>query len=592
MSGRFQPQKSFFFTVTTTGTEVSATRLGGERLNDAHDSPTTNIDCSDRIIHISNLDWFSSKERVARILRQSIRQSKLPIVPNAECEDDGVDASQQVQITFKEIPPLRRKPRDEGKFHAGSATIAFSTPAQARRGWKNLLQHATTINTNSAWRLRWAPLYNSFDQKPAPLSSQDVVVSPARLALRKLRAARYARRRGRVAAWTDSIIEAVQEAVVAANDGSKDSNGNSNSNSNSNNVADILLHSSRETLQAPRFLSWETSCPAVLDPVRGIGHRERGERKRAAVEAFWFVLRRAFLAPLAAKDGPLSQEKRQIIADLGCGSGNLALPLAWWLSSSEASPNCSCTVRAVDLNQQSLQRLNERAQSISLDSVETLEADIGDLIARGDADVDFLAECDAVVSLHACGAASDLTIASAVSHNLPFAISPCCIGKVKRGRGSGVSNADEHGLSYPRSNWLRDILQKLDAEPGIGNQHMEVGDSNDTILDNYELLASAADYGVNFCDHTTTAPLSFGQYVTQQESPLMVGEMARRKRCQDAKRIIEMDRLQYAVETGGYQVRLMELPRLGFDYPKRQLLLGAPAGSPGAERMMQLPTDL
>ena len=124
----------------------------------------------------------------------------------------------------------------------------------------------------------------------------------------------------------------------------------------------------------------------------------------------------------------------------------------------------------------------------------------------------------------------------------------------------------------------------------MDEQNIKTGGSNDAALDNYELLANAADYGVNNSEHDATVPTSFGQYVIQQNSPLTLEEVIRRQRCQDAKRIIEMDRLQYAVETGGYQVRLMELPRLGPHYAKRQLLLGAPAGSLAAERMMHLPT--
>ena len=38
--------------------------------------------------------------------------------------------------------------------------------------------------------------------------------------------------------------------------------------------------------------------------------------------------------------------------------------------------------------------------------------------------------CDAVVALHACGAASDLAIEQAVARRAPFIVCPCCVGKV------------------------------------------------------------------------------------------------------------------------------------------------------------------
>lgn len=97
-----------------------------------------------------------------------------------------------------------------------------------------------------------------------------------------------------------------------------------------------------------------------------------------------------------------------------------------------------------------------------------------------------------------------------------------------------------------------------------------------------------------------------------QESPF--AENARRQRCQRAKRIVEMDRLQWVVENqlsyyfflcvanttsttttntncGGYTVRLLELPRLGPAYPKRQLLLGAPLGTLAAVAIGRLPIE-
>lgn len=176
-----------------------------------------------------------------------------------------------------------------------------------------------------------------------------------------------------------------------------------------------------------------------------------------------------------------------------------------------------------------------------------------------------LSDCVAVVSLHACGAASDLSMAYAVRNNLPFAISPCCIGKISTERRSArrmppkkILTSTERSaapsvVSYPRSAWLKNALP---------NQ------------DDYRLLAAAADYSVgnSECDEKVDD-----------------WELARRKRCRLSKKAIEIDRLQWAKENG-YYVRLLEMPRIGPLYPKRELLLGAKEGSRAALKLSQLPT--
>jgi hypothetical protein len=51
-----------------------------------------------------------------------------------------------------------------------------------------------------------------------------------------------------------------------------------------------------------------------------------------------------------------------------------------------------------------------------------------------------------------------------------------------------------------------------------------------------------------------------------------------------AKLIVETDRLKW-VEEQGYFVGMMQLPRLGATYPKRELLLGARKGTSAANRI-------
>jgi SAM-dependent methyltransferase len=201
----------------------------------------------------------------------------------------------------------------------------------------------------------------------------------------------------------------------------------------------------------------------------------------------------------------------QLIADLGCGAGNLSLPLAWWLRSS------GCRVRGVDLHSNSLKRLAQWARDATVD-VEHLEMDLLLLMDTNDANTtSMLTDCSAVVSLHACGAASDMSIAAAIVNSLPFAVSPCCIGKVKNLRphpGNMPSfyhsvttggSSPRVEISFPRSIWLREAVTPNE----------------------YQLLAAAADYGGS-------------------ESVFDTNEFNCRQRCREAKRIVEIDRLRWA----------------------------------------------
>jgi SAM-dependent methyltransferase len=263
------------------------------------------------------------------------------------------------------------------------------------------------------------------------------------------------------------------------------------------------------------------------------------------------------------------------IADLGCGAGNLALPLAWWLHSRRSGPQDSLyTVVGVDVNRVALDRLEARSQGVLKQThpnlIRTRHQDILDVTVPCAAGAEqervgdnWMSNCSAVVSLHACGAASDLAIVAAVWHGKPFAVSPCCIGKVnvqRKGSTTGQmpaaaahlsssarSAAPSGAVSYPRSKWLFHDRNVTGAE--------------------FQLLARAADYGAN--------------------KIAGAADEERHRRSRLAKQIVERDRLQWAFERG-YYVRLVELPRIGPLYMKRELLLGAPSGSSAAQRIKSL----
>ena len=292
----------------------------------------------------------------------------------------------------------------------------------------------------------------------------------------------------------------------------------------------IALVDAFRDVPEPRVLAASSadwaSGSAAGDPGRGGGLTDaRAARKRGQVDAF-----RAAVPALCA-----GSTTRNAV-DVGSGTGNLALGLAGSLEG----------VVAVDVNAESLRRLEARAAP---GFVRCLNMDAADLNC---ADLDV----DCVLSLHACGAVSDVAMDAAVGAGLPFAVSPCCVGKgmtvrgdLPAGRLPVSANAFRAGrpasVAYPRSAWLRGRLGADGA---------------------YADLAAAADFG------------------TSRGDPADVADLQRR-----AKRLVEYDRLAYAEERG-YFTRLLDIPTDDPRYPKRELLLGAPAGSPAALALAALPT--
>ena len=542
-SSRGFPRTSPFFSPFTAAAAAAT---------DGCSAPPQEFCDSDHILYIGNLDWSVPPETYHKLFSDVIhngtdkKQTRVGVLPTIQIKETS------------------NRPRDRTKCHGGSATITFDSPVSALQGQKAL--QAFVGSQKKDFRIRWARtpiICIPAAAKPKLKKKSSQPLTAEQVQHRKERAESYARKRQRVAQKTDAILSTVlatttsdDTAVVKSMlDAGQLDNSNGQSGSQS-----ICL----PVLDAPP-LDWSV-CPPGLDPLQGGGlvRNARGLRKQAAVEAFSFVVREALL------DRPSTTGPQQWVADLGCGAGNLALPLAWQLYS------IGYRVKGVDFNQQSLDRLVRRTkeagvkvEALNLDLLRLIvEEDGSDIIDTGSSNEDntCLEGCAAVVSLHACGAASDLSIAAAVRHSLPFAISPCCIGKINtsrtvkenKGKMSHLETPPPEPfkrrgapkeIKYPRSSWLQNAVP---------------------LIEDFRLLASAADYGVN-------------------GSSDEIQELVRRQRCQSAKRIVEADRLEWARERG-YCVRMLELPRIGPHYPKRELLLGAKEGSPAARRIQFLPT--
>ena len=318
------------------------------------------------------------------------------------------------------------------------------------------------------------------------------------------------------------------------------------------------------SLVRPTGIDWDQVDPA-LDPMKGGRIRQgslRGERKRAQVEAIATIVSKLLRCP----DFCTSGGSGTTIINAGSGAGNLAIPLAGLLRREGIS---NFDVLAVDVNEVALQRLEERASGIfSRGTVRTLFADLArpyEILQQMPGGRSCI-----VVSLHACGAASDYAMELAHISGSPFIICPCCTAKslVRRrqgGQGPAQRDAVQNNVTtdisasfqrsgatddirYPRSDWLCGIIPP-DME------------------DNYEVLAKVADVGLG------------------PQTPSEQREHQRR-----AKIIVELDRLASSAENFGYYTRLVRIKDQGkVAYGKGEILLGAKEGSSSACVLRNLP---
>ena len=164
-------------------------------------------------------------------------------------------------------------------------------------------------------------------------------------------------------------------------------------------------------------IDWERH--RAVDPMMP-GKEVRGLRKRAQLEAFYHVIT-GILDSLYAEDEEGRDVKTTII-DAGCGAGNLAVSIAGLLADADSKySRRSVRVLAVDTNKRALDRLSARSALLDLPPgmLRTCCADLADCesIRSRIEDYDDDNHRTVVVSLHACGAASDMA-----SKSLPFCV--------------------------------------------------------------------------------------------------------------------------------------------------------------------------
>ena len=253
---------------------------------------------------------------------------------------------------------------------------------------------------------------------------------------------------------------------------------------------DRLLQNAHKKLAEPlpcgqHDIDWDR-LPPGCDPC-GVATKMRagtlrGDRKRESISAMAHLLESSLLPQVAASPRPT-------VVDAGCGTGSLLLPLAALFP--------SVRFVGVDTKAGSLDRFRMRAARAEFDSTR-VQAWQG-LIE------DYDGPCDCVLSLHACGGASDAALRLAADRSVPFAISPCCIGKLVRG---------------PASAWLkRQLAEVCGAEQEVQDVPSEVSTNK-----LFALLAAWAD-----SEHVAPVTGSAGSE-----------DATRRQRC---KLIVEHDRL-------------------------------------------------
>ena len=288
----------------------------------------------------------------------------------------------------------------------------------------------------------------------------------------------------------------------------------------------------------------------------------RARRKRWQVESFATVLRELLEKRREeTSTRPTSTERTRsgfpeprgypptTVVDFGAGSGALALPLA------ARFPEARFV--AVEMKQRSADLLSLRARRAGLRNVET----------RVQMIETFREPFDVGIALHACGNATDHAMLRCVERGASFAVSPCCVGKLKfslaGGNSFGEMNRDwttkgayrsaeeTHGgglcvsITHPRSRWLFDqLVNRGGAGSGPGGGAAEP----------FAALAAAADTG-----HGDGAGAD------------RITALGR-----EAKKHVELDRAQAAREAG-YEVVTLSLVR-GDDAPpnKNHVLVGAP----------------
>jgi hypothetical protein len=419
-----------------------------------------------------------------------------------------------------------RRPRDVGKHNRGFAVLCFASRAAAAvaaTALEALPPGAVQLRTSDAllltdvqFRVEAARLADRRLYLREDLARRADEVTAAAAAQDAKRAARAPHRRrqkerdrvARDAGLTSALLRAAGQVDTGPPAAEAPSHGDVEA------LWRRAFSEWRDPVHAKTHLGavdWE-AMPDALDPCRGggLGDTPRGLRKRLQVESFLAVLRQV-LTRLAPDGRGVS------IYDMGCGTGNLCLPLA------HALPHCTWV--AVDVKQDSIARCADRARRAGLRNVVAVH---GDIVAS--ARQPGAPPVDIAMGLHVCGSGTDLVLDVATSARAVFVVSPCCVGKL---------NVGTCGACGPKSALIRARLA----------------------TDEFSVLAAAADFAGD-------------SHVSGYDASSPTGALPRA-----SKACVEFDRASAAAEKG-YTVHLVKLlhPEACV---RNDLLVGWPASERG-----------
>jgi SAM-dependent methyltransferase len=383
------------------------------------------------------------------------------------------------------------------------------------------------------------------------------------------------------------------------------------------------LCSSTSTAPPPRVpdLPWRDLPPpadprSVLAPEHAAG--PRGRKKVAQVANFAAALR--WLMAAAGTGGGRGGGGRPLrVVDFGCGSGAVVLALAALFPAEQA------VFAGVDFKLEAIDLLRARAARAGLAHVTGVVGMAEDFCwgccdcGGGEDGAASPHAFDVALALHACGNATDAALEVAARCGAAFAVSPCCLGKLRfstgpaggssfhptlrvlqstrRGAGQRLpplseavaaqgarlgavaeerrrrgcpwvaEGGDDGGrvrVRHPRSEWLRSQL--VEAKDGVDAA--------------FAAIARAAD-GVNHGELLPPPPLP-------PAADDAAGALELRA-ARAAKAVVEMDRAEAMREAHGYAVALLRLsPVAGGEEDEAaaggardDLIVGVPPRAPG-----------
>ncbi|KAG8470119.1 hypothetical protein KFE25_008540 [Diacronema lutheri] len=412
------------------------------------------------VLLVRSLPWARSPTWVADWLHTEVR------------ERSGISPV-SLEVVLRKAGPRRLADGTE-QLHTGTAIVRFASEAESLRALE-LFSAALSGFVLHAELLREEP---PVERAPRAADARADGAAPRLLAARRREHQRN--RRGREHEQLDLLLARVERRA-----------------------GHLAVESAPPRA---RRIDWE-ALPPALDPCnsarRMLPGTMRGERKRLTVEVFAQLLDELLPGALAresARGAAIAQPTAPLtLVDCGSGTGNLLLPLA-----ALSAPGVEWV--GIDMKHRSVQLLEQRITNASTHLPARVRVWAG-LIDE------YAGPCDAVLSLHACGGASDAALALAARRGVPYIVSPCCVGKLRRG---------------PRSGWLAGLL-------GDGASDGPGGEST------FASIAACADAASPGAD-----------------------ALVRSRRAR-AKLVVEQDRLAAAREGGGAECRLIDMGLGGAD---------------------------